>query len=314
MQTVSIYHILTYYTAFQRIAWLLLQHAAITEGAYSDLVDAINGGFFGIEKDEVPALTLRLRRHLQRVWKEEWLATEVPVYAWGSWMMSLARRSEGYVTKEGDSYLLRMQDPSFVRDLHILCGLAISVGLEGVDDVWGLAEGVEDAYGEPGEEFAAHLMASVKPMLIPAHELLGAWIQRLSRAVGDEKSSQRKQRLLQARVDCALADMDVLALLERTESQINLCSDLIFWMRRAGDVEGALRWSRKLVEMLQELGKGTEAVKAMFDQGRDLFFDREYEQAAQVLRQASLLAEHVQEGKVARNAQRYLEHAEYFLG
>ena len=81
----------------------------------------------------------------------------------------------------------------------------------------------------------------------------------------------------------------------------------------AGDNEAAGEWSSHLVDLLQKQGKGHEAAASMLRGGKALFFNGEYEDAANILRQASLLSERLGDIELREVCEKFLEYTEFFL-
>jgi hypothetical protein len=257
MQTVSIYHILTYYSVFQRIVWFLLQHDVITPETFVQLAPKINEGFFGAPKD----------------------GPEV-----------------------------------YEQNLRVLCGVASVMGLQWVRrDIEMLAQRVGEVYDQDSDAFAFRLMDYIEHSLSSMDAVLDDWILRTSVTMGETDDPRLKGLLRRARVDYGLARYDVLAYLQDIDAQVRLCSDLVFWMRCAGDSDAAREWSEILVNLLQGQGKSHNAAQAMFHQGRALFFDQEHEEAANVLRQAFLLAERLGDSKLSAMCKQFLGHTDFFL-
>jgi hypothetical protein len=114
-------------------------------------------------------------------------------------------------------------------------------------------------------------------------------------------------------MDYGLGRYDVLSYFEDVEAQTRLCADLIFWMRCADDSDAAREWGGTLVDLLQAQGKGREAAQAMFRQGRALIFDKEYEESANILRQAFLLAERLDDSELSASCEQFLQYTDFFL-
>lgn len=314
METISPPHTLVYYTVFQRITWLLLHHGAITRKEFCDLVDAMNAGFFGIGDGEPPILAQHPRRQIQRKWKNDWHDTNIPTCALTGLIQSVAWRPDRYDTTDQDHWLMRTQDRLLMQDLHVLCCIATVVGFEPLTQkVWTSAADVKTLSGEDSSTFKACFTVYIRPKLTLASGILDTWIRKTSIALAEDNSPQHRQRMLEARTDYGLARMDILKCLGDSEARTNLCSNLILWMRQAGDEQSSILWRKKLMEMLQELGKDREAAREMFRQGKDLFFSRQYEEAALILRQAEVLAESLGDKALIAKAQQALRNAEIFL-
>jgi len=311
MQTISIYHLLTYYSVFQRMTWLLFQHGVIDVERFVRLVTDINSGFFGAPAEEPPVLCPRLRRHIQRVWCDDWQMAEVPFHALASVILSkglMPKLPEGGV--EGDKVGIRVHE----QNLRVLCGLASVVGISWIgNDTERLALEISEVYEQDPDVLVHQLDECIKHDLPGMSKMLDKWILRTTIALAEADGHQWRQFLNRARADYGVARCEVLDLLQDMEAQVALCSDLISWLRQAGDSEAERKWSEILVRLLQDQGKDHKAAQALFRQGRALFIDREYEQAANILRQAYLLAERLGDDELVRWCNQYLQHTEFFL-
>jgi hypothetical protein len=314
MQTISTLHIPCYYSVFQRIVRLLLQHAVITPESFVQLAAKINRGFFGAPDDNPPVLCPCLRQHLQRVWHDEWRAAEVTFYALASVVLS-ERPGIGSLKSESENEELAAQMHEIrEQNLRVLCGIASVMGIEWVrSDIEVLAQQAGEVYGLDGDAFACQSMDYLEHSLSSMDTVLDEWILKASIRLGEIDDPHMEALLRRARVDYALARYDVLAYLQDTDAQAQLCSDLIFWLRCAGDPSAAREWSEHLVNLLQSQGKSHKAARAMFHQGRALFFDREYHQAANILRQAFLLAERLGDSSLSAQCEQFLGHTGFFL-
>lgn len=201
-----------------------------------------------------------------------------------------------------------------MQDLHMLCCIATVVGFRPLThEVWTSSADVKTLSGEDGSTFKACFAAYIRPKLTLASEMLDTWIRKTSIALAEDTPAHHRKRMLEARTDYGRARMDILGYMGDSEARTNLCSNLILWMRQAGDEESAILWRKKLMKMLQELGKDCDAAREMYRQGKDLFFNHQYEEAALILRQAEALAEGLGDEDMIARAQQALRNAEIFL-
>lgn len=319
MQTLHVLYTLAYYIVFQRMVWLLLQHDVIDVGKFVQLVTSINSGFFGAPDEKPPALCPRLSRHMQRVWRDDWRTTEVPSYALASVVLTEYPVSKPLVPEPLDGEPKDDEREARVHGTHkqnrrVLCGIASVMGISWLRrDCEILARQVSEVYNQDGNTFALQMMDHVEHSLSSIEATLDDWTRRVTIALGEIDDPHLRGHLCRARVDYGLARYDVLAYLKDVETQARLCSDLIFWMRRAGDSDAAKGWSETLVNLLEGQGKGHEAAQALFYQGRAHFLDQEHEEAATILRQALLLAERLGDIKLSGWCEQFLGHTEFFL-
>ena len=314
MQTVSIYHILAYYSVFQRIVWLLLQHDVIDVEGFARLVTEINGGFFGAPNEEPPALSPRLGRYIQPVWRDEWRRAEVPLYALASVILSEYSIFEPPVSQPEDDELAAQMDKIHEQNLRVLCGIVGVMGISWLSkDIEMLAEQVGQVYGQDVDNFAFQLMGHVEHSLSSIDALLDDWIRTATIALGQTDDPHLKALLYRARVDYGLARYDVLEYLQDTDAQVRVCSELIFWMRRTGDSNAAREWSETLVNHLQAQGESLKVAQALLEEGRRLFYSGHHDESANKLRQSLVLAEQLGDEVLSERCKKSLEHAEFFL-
>jgi len=133
----------------------------------------------------------------------------------------------------------------------------------------------------------------------------------LSIAETEEDGSEEFYR--KARADYRLGQYCLFEVIGDVEAQTKLCSDLIFWLQRVGELELAQQFQNKLVELLTSQGNSDELAKALYRQGRQLFFNGKHEDAANLLRQFALLAEQLEDGELVGYCYQYLGYTEFFL-
>ena len=306
METASIYLILHYYSTFQLITWLLLEHKVVDTGRFIELVMAINRGFFGGRGDDAPILNPCLRKHMQRLWSDEWRDAEVPYYACASMAVSeaMARRIAD------DALAAEVRE----QNLRVLCGVLSVMGVS-----WALAGDMQTfahggvAYGQGRAALATGLVETVDRDLSSICTQLGKWTSDVKVALGKPEHPRLAQVLGRARLDYALAWYETVARFGDISTQTSLCSDLVYWARGAGDSDEATKWGEILVNLLREQGKGLEAARAMYHRGTLLFVDQAYEDAANVLRQAALLAKRLGDTELHGRCEQYLGHTDFFL-
>ena len=314
MQALPVIHTLSYYSVFQRIVWLLYDHRVIDAASFHELVTAINTGFFGPPDGDPPALCPAVGRHVQRTWSDDWRAAKVPLYALATVILPRGPRFKGHAGEPAGEELVGPVRDTGKQDLRVLCGLAAVVGVSWVKgDVQVLAQEAAEVYKSNSNDFASQLTDYVENNLSHVDRILEKWSRRATIALGKTNHPDTERLLRRARVDYAVGRYDVLQCLQATDAQIRLCSDLIFWTTRAGDVVSSRQWGVTLVDLLVAQGNGPEAARAMFGQGEALFLGQEREEAANVLRRACLLAERLGDGKLASKCERFLGYTEFFL-
>jgi hypothetical protein len=305
MRTASIYHILDYYAVFQRIVWFLLGHEAIEVEDYVRLATDINAGFFGLPEEGPPVLNPCLYRHIQRVWEEEWRNSEVPFYALVSVVMS-----ERLVRQIADDELKNQVSNQALR---VLSGIATVVDITRVMEDTETTTRITRVYDEDAEALCIQVMARIENSLSEIGAVLEGWSCKVAAALAGTNESSQTKLLLRARVDYGIACYRIIRLLQHTETQIRLCSDLVFWMRRAGNLDAAREYGDQLVSLLQAQGHSQEVAQALCNQGTSLFLDHQYEDAANKLRQASFLAESLGDRLLREKCDQFLGYTEFFL-
>jgi len=314
MQALPVPYTLAYYVVFQRIAWLLFQHNVIDSDSLGQLVTGINSSFFGAPDEASPALCPRLSRHTQRVWRDDWRTTEVPLYALTSVILTERPVFEPPMREPRDDQLAARMHEIHEQNLRVLCGIASMMDISWLSsDIETLSRQVGEVYDWNGDELAFQLMDHIEHSFSSIEAILDDWSRGVTIALGKIDDPHLIRRLHQARVDYGLARYDILAYLQDIEAQTKLCSDLIFWMRQADDADATREWSKILVSLLQAQGAIDQVAQALFQEGQRLFGDGYHNESANRLRQSLVLAEQLGEEGLSEKCKQYLEYTEFFL-
>lgn len=257
---------------------------------------------------------------MQRIWHDDWLKEQVPFHALMSVVLSDRGRllSEPALSKPRDKESQALVDQLNRQNLRLLCGLTSVVGISWFMLDRGFAERAGELCDRDGESIALVLGDYAEHQLSAVDDILGNWTAQITARLcevdsQDSTDLELRPDLCRARVDCGRGRYAVRAYLGDTAGQALACSDLIRWMRLAGDSEDAKEWSQTLVEILRKQGKGKEVAETMYEGGCALFYDGDYEHAANILQQAFLLAFDVGDHMLGERSQQYLRHAEYLL-
>lgn len=315
MHTASTHHIVAYYSIFQRIVGLLLQHNVISAETLLEFSAQINQGFFGGPEEAPPCLCSRLSRHIRHVWREEWLEQEVPVYAL---VTALLPESPSFAlsgTSVGDNAEAAMRE----QTLRIVCAVISVVGLEWIGShVSELAQVSDEVFAQDADAFSLQAANYIDTHLSDLEDILHRWTLTTSVDLANVDDSHRKDRLRRARMAYGFARYQVLTRLPGGDSagaaaQESLRGDLIRWMRAIDDVQSSREWAATLVRVLDAEGKSGEVARVVYQEGHKLFYEGFHEESASRFRQSLQMAEGIGDTSLVKKCQRYLSHTEFFL-
>jgi hypothetical protein len=305
MQIASIHHKATYYTVFQRITWLLLEHGVIDTARFIDLVCQINAGFFGLPSDDPPILCPRLRTHLRSVWYQEWEAYDMSAHVLAS--LYIVNLLVSGIDDEALPAQLEQQAA------WVLAGLTSIVGPPKFTQSNDAYSRLAEWYHEDEIDLILQTEQNYNTRLANINQILNRWSQRVTIALENTKDELLRKLLLQARVDYGRARYYALDLLQNLQEQTNLCSNLILWTRFAGDEEGSKQYRERLILLLQAQGFSHGAAEKLFEQGVNLFLSSEHKEAATKLHQALILAEQTNDAVLLKKCNQYLGYTKFFL-
>ncbi|MGC9332651.1 MAG: hypothetical protein ACP5JJ_00765, partial [Anaerolineae bacterium] len=314
MQTVSIYHILAYYSIFQRIVGLLFQYGIISRETLVEYSTQINQGFFGTPTDPPPALCPRLNRHIQRVWLDEWQEQEVPIYALVTVFLSESGLSDSTDISHNGA---RTEDRE--QNLRIICTVLSIVGFPWVEDsIDEIARVSTEIYNQDGDALVLQALAYVNHHLSDLDTILDRWISKVSLELAHIDDVHLRDRLKKARMAYGFARYQALISLQESDTgveaaQESLCRELIRWMREMDDIQTAREWADILVSVLRAQGRSRQVAKAVFEEGHKLFYSGYHEDSANKFRQSLLLAERIGDRSLVKKCEKYLGYADFFL-
>ncbi len=305
MQIASVHQKISYYIVFQRIIWLLFEHQVIDAAGFIDFACQINTGLLGSPDGEPPALCTRLRSHLRSIWQQEWEAYGVPAHVLVSLYMI-------------DQLSLRIDDEGLTDQIKqqaawILAGLTSVVGLPRSTQTNGVYTQLAEWYHRDEVELVLQAEETHKTNLSEINRVLDRWLQRVIIALENTKDTHLRNLLLQTRIDYGRARYNILDQMKEIKEQTNLCSNLIFWTRFAGDKEGAHKYEERLISLLQAQGFSHDAAESLFHQGVNLFLSSEHKEAGTKLNQALMLAEQLSDAALLKKCNQYLGYTAFFL-
>lgn len=305
MQIAPIHQKATYYIVFQRITWLLLEHKVIDTASFIDFVCQINAGLFGSPDEDPPVLCVRLRPHLRSVWRQAWETYEMSAHVLAGLFMVYQLASK--IDDEGLVAQIRQQM------VWVLAGLISVIGLPKFSEPNSVHSQLAAWYGQDEVELILQAEENYHTHLAHINQVLDRWSQRVTMTLETIKDVHLKKLFLQARIDYSQARYYVLDLLKNVEEQTNLCSNLIFWTRFAGDEEEARKYGERLVLLLQTQGLSHDAAESLFKQGRQLFLNGELNKAITKLQQASVLAKQIDDKMLLEKCEQYLNYCSFRL-
>lgn len=306
MQIASIHQKVTYYIVFQRITWLLLEHKVIDTASFIDLICQINAGLFGSPNEDPPVLCPRLRPHLRLVWHQEWEAYEMAAYVLASLFMV-------------NQLVLQIKDEGLLaqtkqQSIWVLAGLTSVVGPPKFAELSSVYSQLAAWYRQDEVDLVLQAEENYMTRLADINQLLDHWSQMVTIALENINDMHLRKLLLQAKIDYNLARFCIFEILQDIEKQTELCSQLISWMRFAGDLGGVRQFTERLVLLLQAQGLSHDAAVSLFAQGVNLFLSGKHSEAAAKLNQASILAEQINDDPLLKRCKQYLNYTEFFLG
>lgn len=299
------------------VVFLLFAHRLYLEGVldsdeYKIQLTELLSTFFGKPLAEAPIQSALhegvLRSSVADIWREK----QVPSYVLAS-LFNL-RATTGKLRTQ---YLSECS-------IRSLTGLAVIVGnLDAIaEDTASLLSAAErmEIDGESLIVGVEEMIDEARPRLI---ETLEAWLPGavIATISNDDLPSEdpvaayrRGQRSYQANIDYRTALFHLYrGEQDSLQRRLDMCEELSFWNRRYGRVDEASKWDERLVALAEAEGDVGQLAEALFQQGKQLFFQREYKIAVSRLRQAETLAETNGLETVSRHCKRYIDNARFFL-
>jgi HKD family nuclease len=303
-ETATIYHLLSYFVIFHRIAWILESHQALTLIEYLELAGEINGAFFGELEDNAPVRCPTQRHHIQSVWAEEWQETQALSFALVTALFALQNLAA--LPAELGTSLSR-------RALKICaCGTVI-VG-------WRAMQGGQDLLSPAGPVFdcsesklAPFLAKFLKTNLKHILTGLERWQDQAIAGQNSREPELSRDLAARATADYGMAAYDIARQLQNIEAQQRICTELPFWLREVSRNEEAAELENDLLALLALDGDAGEMINQIYEQAKRLFFDKAYQDARSKLHQALTLASANGRADLSVQIQHLLENVEFFI-
>lgn len=305
METAPLLFILSYYVVFQRILWLLYNHHGLDTEQFVRLATTINAGFFGQPNEGPPARSIRLHGHLQRKMAAAWLENEVPFYALAS-VMAISDR----LAELNDKALV---DAAVILSKRVLAAISTVFDFSSLNDDVDRQMQVATVYEQEPEFFLLAVEDLIKGNLPEIAAQLTKWSGEIAFNPHEFDDARITRMMYQANVDYRLAQYAIYEGMADSIRQMAVCEELIFWLRRNGERAAAKEWGERLVDMLIKRGADQETARALYHQGQELFYQRDYVTAEEKLNKAWLLAERLEDDKLVGRCQKLRDSVSYFL-
>ncbi len=306
MQSVSILHILTYFTVFQRIIWLLFEHEIIDQDEFARLILEMNAGFFGAWNESAPLCTPRLYRHIRRVWQTEWQKYEVGQYALASMELALHWIEQSEVT--GGAKL-----QAAWQMVRLLTGIALVMNVKLLaEDTEAWAQ-VAKVYHQDEEEFRTQIRERITHSWSDALSLLQRWnllVNVDTLAATDPNSAEYLRR---EQLDYHLAEYHIRKQLGETDTLLELCSASLSKAQQFGDLEIAIALEEDYIDLAEAAGQFKEVAQTLYKQGERLCRDKQFIEAYDKLQRALAISQSIEDSTLIASCRRVLRRIEFFL-
>jgi HKD family nuclease len=300
MEQVRIPDALSYYVVFQRIIWLLYTHnETLDDDEYLQLALAVNDGFFGQYLEPAPVHSPCLRRHIRRVWADDWLTKETALYA-----LVVLDKMKQFAKQHQNPGVLERVTTSTVR---ILACLHVATDTDTLREQIGSLvplESVSLTFHEMVEELAVRLLDQIDSYREEVIIMLKWWA---SQAVFDAKETvdaQQIRLLYQANIDYRKALFALMESVGPIDSAISVARELIFWSERAGSSLYGNVWRETLIELLFRAGQDREGVKMLYNLGNRQFAAADYVNAQRTVKEGSRIAKKIGDEQLFEKCER----------
>jgi len=306
MQSIPLWYILTYFTVFQRIVWLLLEHEVIDRDEFARLVLKMNIGFFGSKSESAPLCTFRLNRHIRRVWQTEWQKYDVGQYALVS--MELALR---WIEQSETASRLKAQVTG--QTARILASIALVMDVQSLtEDIKAWVQ-VAKVYQQDEGELAAQMKERIISVLPETLTLLKHWNLRVNIETLATTDPNLVKYLQREQLDYQLAEYRFRKRLGQTDGIFDLCSEVLSRAWQLGDLEVAAELEEDYVNLAEALGQFQEVAQTLYKQGEKLCRDKQFMEAYDKLQRALAISQSIEDSKLVAACERVLDRVEFFL-
>jgi hypothetical protein len=288
------YYLISYFSVFNKITWLLYQHDVIEESEAAGFITAMHAGFFGVtDFGVVPFTAEETRYHLS--WQYENYATSSFAYLYALTGL-LAVRSH-----------LSERDDLFVQALAcISVFVSPSEILENTDKLGQIAA----SYNMPPDGLAKKLAQIMHKHLPAAQEKLDSWsVATAVEMKGLEKSEVRNYQY--ALLSMSIALERIAEYRNDFDHRIDDCADVVYWAGLLGQSSLVDIYQDKLIELYKEKGNLRAVIHSLIEKGNAYRSAGERENALKTLSQAQSLAKEVRDPSLMKQVEIFQSAAKF---
>ncbi len=288
------HHLISYFSVFHKIVWLLYRHRAIDKSKLDEFVMEIHAGFFGNFTDTVvPFGATELRNHLKWIYSQLWKDNLAYLYALSSLIATEDRSLE-----HKEQYIQALTCIfAFVSPQEIL-----------VDQV-GITQ-VANSYNMTQEFLSRKLSRIINELLPDALDRLETWSTTTVLMLKDLENDEL--RVQQAALICiGIASERITEYLKDKEQQISYCADLVYWTSRLNNSTLSSYYQEKLVELHKEKGDLRSAAHTLLAKGNEYRSNGDHRQAVKYLLQAKSLAKELNDKSLLKTIDTFLSVARF---
>lgn len=288
------YYLISYFSVFNKITWLLYQHDVIEESDAAGFITAMHAGFFGVTDFGVVPFTAEETRY-QLSWQYENYATSSFVYLYALTGL-LAVRSQ-----------LSERDDLFVQALAcISVFVSPSEILENTDELGKIAT----SYNMLPDILVKKLAQIMHKYLPAAQEKLDSWsVATVVEMKGLEKSEARNYQYALLNMNIALER--IAKYRSEIDHQIDGCAEVVYWAGLLGQSSLVNMYQGKLVELYKVKGDLRAAIHSLIEKGNAYRLAGERENALKTLSQAQSLAKEVRDPSLMKQVEIFQSAAKF---
>lgn len=288
------YYLISYFSVFQKIVWLLYQHDVIEESDAAGFITDMHAGFFGVtDFGVVPFTAEETRHHLS--WQYENYARSSFAYLYALAGL-LAVRSH-----------LSEHDDLFVQALA--CTSVFISPSEVLENKDGLGQ-IAASYDMPPDVLAKKLAQIMHKHLPAAQEKLDSWSAATTVEMkGLKKSEARNYQYALLNMSIALERISEYR--NEIDRRIDNCADVVYWAGLLGQSSLVIVYQDKLVELYKVKGDLRAAIHSLVEKGNAYRSAGDRESALKTLSQAQSLAKEVRDPSLMKQVEIFLSVAKF---
>ena len=296
--------ILGHYVVFQNLIRLLDERCWVEKQQIVEWLVAINERFFNPLTDMPPLADEQWSRHLSRTRHEAWEMCGAAEYALASLL-----RLHALLPTLDDSEL---KMTAYQSTAPTLASLAATVDIHEIGRTNKVAlntilpAACEDSFSRA----IAQLIRGARPAILLQ---LTEWIDQLNLLQGNHSDSYRSRRYNQSRVAYLTAQYELLVKTDQINMLVDLCEELAFWSRTAGQARLSDQWYARLIQLYRHIGLSGEVANILFERAQQQMRNREYAPALTLLEQAYAIVDAMQDTTLATQIEHHIWYAKQNL-